>query len=125
LIPQPTIPKLFDQIEHDDTTIQQNVDIFGKPFTDSSSYLPQTPGLLHAATELTAIASEVYAYNALGDDQKDEKNDITTRMKFYEKLKEFKEQLPDKFQLGHNFTPQTCWLRCVNPCSAWLNLKSF
>jgi hypothetical protein len=98
LIPQPTVPKLFDQNQYDDTTIQQNVGIFGEPFTDSSIHLPRTPGLLHAATELSVIAGEVFTYNALGPDQKHKKNDSITRMEFYEKVKKFREQLSDKFR---------------------------
>ena len=38
-------------------------------------------------------------------------------MKFYEKLKKFQDQLPDAFRQDHNFTPQTCWLRCVSAYS--------
>jgi hypothetical protein len=91
------------------------VDIFGKPFTDSSTHLPRTPGILHAATELTVIAGEVFAYNALGPDQRHKDTETTTRLGLYERLKKFSERLPERFQHAHNFTPQACLLRYVKP----------
>lgn len=112
MIPRPRVPKLFDHSEADGRTIQQNVDVFGEPYTETSTYLPKTPGLLHAATEVSIIASEVYTYNALPPDQKDKANDSTTRVGFYERLKKLRDGLPDMFRHDYNFTPQTCLLRC-------------
>jgi hypothetical protein len=111
----PSLPRLFENYEQDQS-MQHNIDIMGHPWTEESTYPAQTPGILHAVSDLSMMFYKIIKYNCQSSNIKDEQ-DVTCRANFYSEWKVWRDQLPYLFRFDKNLTLQTCWLRYTKPSS--------
>ncbi|KAF7554129.1 hypothetical protein G7Z17_g3135 [Cylindrodendrum hubeiense] len=109
LIPPPTIPRCFEEVEQPSSTQPGNVDIFGEPFTAGSSPPPFVPGILNATCDLSMFLYQAMDRNIEADVGSDE--DLQARRSLYKHVVEWRRFLPAYMKYESNPTPQTCFLR--------------
>ncbi|KAK1995363.1 hypothetical protein LX36DRAFT_659716 [Colletotrichum falcatum] len=123
-IPPPTIPKLFDSHGKDATEPRGNVDVLGRPYMESTNQLPIVPGMATVVTSLACLQYDIMKYLTSGTTIKGSIEDIRRRKHWYCRLREFRKDLPDRFQMEYNLTPGTCFLRMHENEIAYILLES-
>ncbi|KAI3331035.1 putative C6 transcription factor [Ustulina deusta] len=110
----PIIPCLFPDSSPENPT---NVDLFGQPFTSSSSQPPFVTGAISTFCRTAVLLSEVLTYGQVHRDNEDtnfgDRANLIKRKEFLANLNAIGNSLPSALRHDHNFTPATCFLRIV------------
>lgn len=112
-IPPPEIPHDFDQYEFESPDEHGNIDVLGRPFDVSPCEVPLVPGILSRVCTLSELFYEVMKYNSGEVTEREGGRDINIRKRFYARLRQFEENLPQQFSPNHNPNPSTLYLRYV------------
>ncbi len=108
----PIIPCLFPDSSPENPT---NVDLFGQPFTSSSSQPPFVTGAISTFCRTAVLLSEVLTYGQVHRDNEDtnfgDRANLIKRKEFLANLNAIGNSLPSALRHDHNFTPATCFLR--------------
>ncbi|KZL77418.1 C6 transcription factor [Colletotrichum tofieldiae] len=123
-IPPPTIPKLFDNHGKDAIEPRGNVDVLGRPYLESTTHIPIVPGMATVVSSLACLQYDIMKYLTSGSTIKGSIEDIRRKKHWYCRLQEFRKALPHRFQMEHNFTPATCFLRMHENEVAYVLLQS-
>ncbi|KAI0427478.1 putative C6 transcription factor [Xylaria sp. FL1042] len=124
ILQPPKIPCLFPEFNYESPT---NVDLFGQPFTPSSSQPPFVTGAISTFCRVAVLISEVLTYTQSHNN--DHKTNfghraiLIKRLEFLAKLKAIDIALPSALRHDQNFTPATCFLRIVMNTATYAILR--
>lgn len=88
-----------------------NQDILGQAVGDPSESVPLVPGIATAECRLSELLYEMMQYINTKTEFTGSDEDLSIRKIFYGRLVQFRQGLLRQFQVEHNFTPSTCFLR--------------
>lgn len=112
LVPPPNIPRCFEKPSVSESNLKP-VDLFGNPHNQASRSPPFVPGALYLACDLMLMLYSSMEWNIRSESIYGTEEDLKVRRQKLQEVRRWRDALPLNMRDDINFTPQTCYLRCV------------